>query len=58
MRAYRPPKHTCGAPARYGGLSAARKHSRAELGHMWHCNRPVKNAGDRCYQHRGVSDGA
>ncbi|SDH41030.1 hypothetical protein SAMN04488590_3270 [Microbacterium sp. 77mftsu3.1] len=54
MRAYRPPKHVCGFPCHHGGLSAARKHSRAELGHMWHCNRPVKNAGDRCYQHRNT----
>lgn len=52
MRAYNPPRHICGVPCHYGGLSAARKHSRAELGVIWHCNRAVKREGERCYQHR------
>lgn len=42
----------CAAPCHYGGLSAARKYSRSELGWMWHCNRRVNVAGQRCYQHR------
>lgn len=41
----------CDVPCYYGGLSAARKFTKSELGHMWHCNRRVKNPGDRCYQH-------
>ncbi|GEL48579.1 hypothetical protein CHO01_36950 [Cellulomonas hominis] len=31
----------CFAPARYGGLSATRKHSAATFGFMWRCNRKV-----------------
>lgn len=42
----------CAAPCHYGGLSAARKYSRSELGWMWHCNRRVSEVGQRCYQHR------
>lgn len=44
----------CGAPCHYGGRSMAREHSRAELGWMWHCNRRVSAAGQRCWQHSGV----
>lgn len=46
--------HTCDEPCHYGGLSAARKYSASELGHMGHCNRIVKNQGDRCYKHSDV----
>lgn len=42
----------CGQPCHYGGLSPARKYSRTDLGWMWHCNRTVKTAGERCWQHR------
>lgn len=55
MRAYNPPRIRCGQLARYGGLSAARKGSRADLGVMWHCNRPVKNEGDKCWQHQRIA---
>jgi hypothetical protein len=41
----------CGEPCYYGGLSAARKYSSTDLGWMGHCNRRVKNDGDRCAQH-------
>lgn len=44
----------CDAPAHYGGLSATRKYSSADLGHMWHCNRRVKVEGSRCWQHQDV----
>ena len=44
-------RQICGAPCRHGGLSAARKYSRSELGWMWHCNRRVGKPGDRCWQH-------
>lgn len=43
----------CDTPCHYGGLSAARKYSRSEFGKIWHCNRRVKNVGDKCYQHKG-----
>lgn len=46
------PTPICGEPCHYGGLSAARKYSRAELGWMWHCNRRVRTDGDKCWQHR------
>lgn len=49
-------KAICNAPCHYGGLSAARKYSRSELGHMWHCNRVVKNEGDRCWQHKKAEE--
>lgn len=52
MRAYKPPRFVCGVPCHYGGLSAARKYSRADLGRMWHCNRPVKSENETCFQHR------
>jgi hypothetical protein len=42
----------CGVPCHDGGVKAARKYSSSDLGWMWHCNRRVKNAGDRCYQHK------
>lgn len=42
----------CGVPSRYGGLSAARKYSRVEFGLIWKCNRRVKIAGERCWQHK------
>lgn len=42
----------CDAPCFYGGIAATRKYSKAELGHMWHCNRKVKVAGERCWQHK------
>lgn len=51
-RAYHPPRIRCAAPCYYGGLSAARKYSRAELGLYGACNRPVKVEGERCYAHR------
>jgi hypothetical protein len=41
----------CGAPARYGGLSAWRKYANVDPGPMWVCNRRVKREGDRCWQH-------
>ena len=46
----------CGAPCHYGGLSAASKHSRSELGWMWHCNRKVQTAGAHCWQHQPDDD--
>lgn len=57
MKAYSPrgAKPVCYAPARYGGLSAARKYSRADLGYIWTCNRPVLTWGLRCYQHTDVT---
>lgn len=51
-RAYSPPRFICGEEAPYGGRSAARKYSRAELGRWGACNRAVKAEGERCYQHR------
>jgi hypothetical protein len=47
----------CGAECHYGGLSAARKYSSSDLGWMWHCNRRVRAAGDRCYQHPAKAAG-
>lgn len=49
------PAIICGVPCAWGGMSAARKHSRVDLGHMWHCNRRVRTAGERCWQHRTAS---
>lgn len=46
----------CGAPCRFGGLSPARKYSRVDLGVMWHCNRIVKEPGQRCWQHSDRTD--
>lgn len=46
----------CAAPCHYGGLSAARKYSRAELGWIWHCNRRVSTPGQRCWQHSVVAE--
>lgn len=56
MRAHgsRGTKPVCYAPARYGGLSAARKYSRTDFGYIWTCNRPVTEWGLRCYQHADV----
>ena len=48
----RPP--VCGAPCHWGGLALARRSSKSDLGWMWHCNRRVRAAGDRCWQHVGV----
>ena len=42
----------CGARCFYGGKSMARKHSKSDLGWMWHCNRRVARAGQRCWQHK------
>lgn len=45
-------KPICGAPAHYGGLSAARKYANTDLGYQGTCNQVVKAIGDRCWRHR------